>query len=165
MKTARTLSRLLLALAGLVLAGEASAANPVSGVSLVTALKDAHSLAANRKDLKVVRVEGTSMLPYFGSGAVLVVKTLPAEKLRSGMVVVYTNRFNETIAHRLVSPTATGWTAAGYNNRDADSTPVTGENLIGVVYATFHSDAVPADPLIAASVASGTLVALAAPAR
>ncbi|CAM2848542.1 signal peptidase I [Rariglobus hedericola] len=168
MKTTRTLSRLLLALAGFAFAfaGEANAANPVSGVSLITALKDAHSLAANRSDLKVLRVEGTSMLPYFGTGAVLVVKTLAAEKLRSGMVVVYTNRFNEIIAHRLVSVTANGWTAAGYNNSSDDTTPVTSENLIGVVYATFHSDAQASAPLVAStSVEAGTLVAMAGPAR
>lgn len=165
MKTARTLTRLLLAIAGLALAGEAVAAvNPVSGVSLTAALRDANELAANRADLKVLRVEGASMLPFFGSGAVLVVKRLPAEKLRAGMVVVYINRFNETVAHRLVAPTAAGWTAAGYNNRDADSTPVTAENLVGVVYATFHSNALPAEPMVA-SLADATPVALAAPAR
>ena len=165
MKTAGTFTRLLLALAGLALVnGAMAASNPVTGVSMVTALKDARDLAANRSDLKVLRVEGVSMLPYFGSGSVLVVKSLPAEKLRAGMVVVYKNRFNETVAHRLVNATAAGWTAAGYNNREADSTPVTAENLVGVVYATFHSDAV-SDPLMLAAAGNTTLVALAAPAR
>lgn len=165
MKTARTLTRLLLAFAGLALvSGAMAASNPVTGVSMVTALKDAHELAANRADLKVLRVEGVSMLPYFGNGAVLVVKSLPAEKLRPGMVVVYTNRFNETVAHRLVTATAAGWTAAGYNNREADSTPVTAANLVGVVYATFHSNSV-AEPMMLAAVGNATPVALAAPAR
>lgn len=166
MKTALTLAKLLLAVTGLACAGEVSATvNPVSGVPLVAALKDAHSLVADRADLKVLRVEGNSMLPFFGPGAVLVVKTLPVEKLKAGMVVVYTNRFNETIAHRLTAASAGGWTAAGYNNNDADSTPVTAANLVGVVYATFHSDALPADSLMLASVAASTPVALAASAR
>ncbi|HEY9250661.1 MAG TPA: S24/S26 family peptidase [Rariglobus sp.] len=166
MKTARSLARLLLALAGLVIGGEAMAAgNPVSGVSLVAALKDANALAANRADLKVLRVEGASMLPFFGPGAVLVVKKLAAEKLREGMVVVYTNRFNETVAHRLVGSTASGWTAGGYNNSEADSTPVSSANLVGVVYATFHSDALPADPVMLAAAGAGVPFALAAPAR
>ncbi len=166
MKTARSLTRLLLALAGLAIGGEAFAAgNPVSGVSLVAALTDARELAATRADLKVLRVEGNSMLPFFGPGAVLVVKTLPAEKLRAGMVVVYTNRFNETVAHRLITSTEAGWTAGGYNNRDADSTPVTAKNLIGVVYATFHSDALPVNPVMLASATIATPVALAASAR
>lgn len=165
MKAALTLTRLLLALAGLALAGNMRAAvNPVTGVSMTVALKDAHALAAHRTDLKVLRVEGNSMLPFFGSGAVLVVKSLPAEKLRAGMLVVYTNRFNETVAHRLVANTAAGWTAAGYNNTAADSTPVTGANLVGVVYATFHSNGT-TDPVMLASVNAATPVALAASAR
>lgn len=166
MKTARII-RLLLALAGLAFVGEMMAANvnPTSGVSLATALNDAHALAANRADLKVLRVEGDSMLPFFGSGAVVVVKDLAPEKLRAGMVVVYKNRFNETVAHRLVSGGANGWIAAGYNNREADSTPVTAENLVGVVYATFHSNARPANGGDLVSIAKATPVALAAPAR
>lgn len=167
MKTALSLIRILLALAGLAFGGEMMAAgnNPVSGVSLATALKDAQALAANRSDLKVLRIEGNSMLPFFGPGAVVIVKTLAAEKLRTGMVVVYTNRFNETVAHRLVNATDKGWTAAGYNNREVDSTPVTAGNLVGVVYATFHSNALPADPMMLAGIVSNTPVALAAPAR
>jgi signal peptidase I len=141
-----------------------AAVNPVTGVSMTVALKDAHALAANRSDLKVLRVEGSSMLPFFGSGAVLVVKSLPAEKLRAGMLVVYTNRFNETVAHRLVANTSAGWTAAGYNNTETDSTPVTGANLLGVVYATFHSNGA-GDPVMLASMNTTTPVALAASAR
>jgi signal peptidase I len=166
MKTARSLTLILLAIAGLALTGELMAAeNPVSNLSLAATLRDAHSLAANRTDLKVLRVEGNSMLPFFGSGAVLVVKTIPAEKLRTGMVVVYTNRFNEAVAHRLVARSANGWTAAGYNNTEADSTTVNASNLIGVIYATFHSDARPTDTLALDSLNAGTAVALAAPAR
>jgi signal peptidase I len=167
MKTARSLIRLLLAVAGLALGSEvvSAANNPVSGISLTTALNDAYALAANRPDLKVLRVEGNSMLPFFGPGAVVIVKTMAAEKLREGMVVVYKNRFNETIAHRLINASGKGWTAAGYNNHEADSTPVTAENLVGVVYATFHTNALPSDSTLLASLAAKTPVALAAPAR
>ena len=140
-----------------------AANNPISGVPLVTALNDAYELAGQRSDLKVVRVEGASMLPYFGTGAVLVVKQIPFAKLKTGMVVVYTNRFNLQVTHRLVSEAATGWTAAGYNNQAADSTPVSAENLVGVVYATFHSNGLPADAM-ASTTASLTPVALAGPA-
>lgn len=164
MKTARTFTRLLLAIAGMFLAGAADAAeNPVSNLPLSAALNDARLLTAGRSDLKVLRVEGNSMLPFFGSGSVLIVKSLPVAKLRAGMVVVYTNRFNETVAHRLVSSTSDGWVAAGYNNAESDSTPVNAGNLVGVIYATFHTDARPMDAV--AAVAAGTPVALAAPAR
>ena len=167
MNKALSLTRILLAVSGLFFAIEARAkVNPVSGVSVIAALSDARELAGSRPDLKVMRVEGTSMLPYFGNGAVLVVKTLPSEKLRAGMVVVYKNRFNETVAHRLEASASTeGWIARGYNNRESDSTAVTKDNLLGVVYATFHSDGAAADPVMLASLTTGTTIALAAPAR
>ena len=166
MKKAHLLPSLLLAFSSLVFTGEVGAFNnPVSGVSLSTALRDAHALAANRPDLTVLRVEGDSMLPYFGPGAVLVVKQLPAEKLRAGMVAVYTNRFNETVAHGLIEETAAGWTAGGHNNPTTDTTPVTARNLVGVVYATFHSNASPSTPELLSALTTGTPVALAAAAR
>ncbi|MFA6287030.1 MAG: signal peptidase I [Opitutaceae bacterium] len=165
MKTATTLRHLMLATASVVFAAVLGAAeNPRSGETLTAALNDAHALVANRADFKVVRVSGTSMLPFFGNGSVLVVKKMSAEKLRAGMVVVYANRFNETVAHRLVAFGAAGWEAKGYNNVTADSTPVSDANLIGVVYATFHSDDRAEAPMLA-SVSTGTLLALAAPAR
>lgn len=151
--------------ASLFAAALGAAENPRSGESLAAALSDAHALIANRVDFKVVRVEGDSMLPFFGNGAVLVVKTMPVEKLKAGMVVVYSNRFNETVAHRLISKTAGGWEVRGYNNAAADSTLVNGENLLGVVYATFHSDGLLDKPALIAAASSGTSVALAAPAR
>ena len=113
---------------------------PQTSVSLDRTLTDAYKLAATRADLQVLRIEGRSMLPFFGSGSVVIVKKMDSAKLRTGMVVVYRNRFNETVAHRLVAATNDGWVAQGYNNADVDSTPVTGANLIGVVYATFHSN-------------------------
>jgi signal peptidase I len=167
MRKAPTFAGLVITFSALFFSGEAAGFNnPVTGVSLGTALRDAHALAAHRADLSVVRVEGVSMLPYFGPGAVLVVKHLPAEKLRAGMVAVYTNRFNETVAHGLIAPTAAGWTAGGHNNTTADSTPVTAQNLVGVVYATFHSDgAAPSSTDLLSALTTSTPVALAAPAR
>ena len=159
------LRRLILSIASIAFVAALGAAeNPRSGESVIAALGDAHALAAHRPDLKVVRVSGDSMLPFFGDGAVLVVKRISLEKLRVGMVAVYTNRFHETVAHRLVSYTGTGWEARGYNNAEPDSTVITGANLIGVVYATFHSDDRFDSPAVA-SLAAGTPLALAAPAR
>ena len=166
MRKAHTLAGLVLTFSAFLYPGEAAGfRNPVTGVSLDTALRDAHSLVVKRPDLSVLRVEGDSMLPFFGPGAVLVVKHMGTEKLRSGMVAVYTNRFNETVAHGLIESTPAGWTAGGYNNPSADSTPVTAKNLVGVVYATFHSDASPNAPHLFSALTTATPVALAAPAR
>jgi signal peptidase I len=166
MRKAHTLAGLVVTFSSLFFTAEAAGfRNPVSGASLVTALRDAQSLTANRADLSVMRVEGNSMLPLFGPGAVIVVKQISAEKLRVGMVAVYTNRFNETVAHGLIEATPTGWIAGGLNNPTADSTPVTAQNLAGVVYATFYSDGAPSTPQLLSTLATSTPVALAAPAR
>jgi hypothetical protein len=79
-------------------------------------------------------------------------------------VVVYTNRFGETVAHRLVATVEGGWIAQGYNNSAPDSTVVNGSNLQGVVYATFHSSGL-LDSVDLAPMANAIPTALAAPAR
>lgn len=149
-------------LVGLALSAAAGVAadNPRTNVPLDTALADARLLATRKPGLTVVRVAGDSMLPYFGDGAVLVVKRAAAAQLQPGMIVLYTNALNETVAHRIVTADAAGCTVQGYNNDRADSTRVTAENLQGVVYATFHSAA--DRPVLDLS---GVQLALAAPAR
>jgi signal peptidase I len=150
----------------LVAAGRASVVErPLSSVSLTTTVNDASKVAARHGDMQVLRIEGDSMLPFFGSGSVVIVKKIDASQLRPGMVVVYQNRFGDTVAHRLVEQAAAGWIAQGYNNSVADTTAVSNENLIGVVYATFHSNG-HADPFSGlASLVGRTQVALAAPAK
>jgi signal peptidase I len=139
-------------------------ARPLTGVSLSTALADAQKLATARPGASVMRIEGKSMLPFFGEGSVVVIKKIDPAKLRAGMVVVYTNRFGETVAHRLVATVAGGWVAQGYNNSMPDSTVVSGSNLLGVVYATFHSSGV-LESVDLAALARSIPAALAAPAR
>lgn len=141
-------------------------ADPASKVSLSTALADAHRIAAIKGDL-VVRVEGVSMLPYFGDGSVLVVRPSAVDALREGMVVVYRNRAGETVAHRLEGRSGAGWTVRGANNAATDSTLVTADNLVGTVYVTLYSDPRGGAEAVrlAGALASRTVVALAAPAR
>jgi signal peptidase I len=129
-----------------------AAARAIGPVALPVAVADANLLAAKKGD-RVVRVEGTSMLPYFGDGAVLVVRKGAVENLREGMVVLYRNRFSELVAHRIEVRSGDGWTVRGANNAGADSTLVTAENLLGTVYATFYSDAKPVAGAVKAEVA------------
>jgi signal peptidase I len=138
---------------------------PASPVLIRDAVADAQSLARMHVGASVMKIIGTSMLPYFGDGALVVVTPIDEAKLRAGMLVVYRNRFGETIAHRLVARQDTGWQVKGYNNDQPDSTLVTGANLLGVVYATFYTSnpRVPAGQL--AAVALPVETALAAPAR
>jgi signal peptidase I len=168
-----TTARALLALASLLaLAAPAAIAaeNPQTAVTLETALADAHRLAAAKPGLTVVRVEGQSMLPFFGNGAVLVIRQMPAAQLRPGMLVVYTNGVGERVAHRVVAADGAGWIVQGYNNDQADSTRVTDANLHGVVYATFHPaapspTAAPGRDALQLAALEGTPVVLAAPAK
>jgi signal peptidase I len=118
----------------------AASSTPVCAVDLGTTLRDAHRVAAVT-GASVVRVEGGSMLPYFGDGSVLVVRASKLESLRAGTVVVYRNHLGESVAHRLETRVEGGWRVRGANNRSLDSTLVTEENFIGSVYATFHSNA------------------------
>ncbi len=160
MKSAtKSIALLAVLLIGLVsFAQAASAVAPVAPVAFGDAVADAQSLASQHSDSKVLKISGSSMHPFFGEGAVIVVKPISESKLRAGMVVVYKNRFGETVAHRLVSQQNTGWTAKGYNNSEIDSTPVNSSNILGVVYATFHSNGNSASNV-------SLDVALAAPAR
>jgi signal peptidase I len=163
----RTILRVLLGSLAILAATAGRAeivARPVTTVSLDVALTDARTLASRHAGMQVLRIEGKSMLPFFGDGSLVVIKKIESAKLRPGMVVVYRNRFGETVAHRLVETATTGWIAKGYNNAEADSTVVNDANMIGVVYATFHSSGRSATPALAALAAS-IPSALAAPAR
>jgi signal peptidase I len=160
----RSLAAIVIALAGSSLV-RAEGEVPVSPISLETALADARALAAQHANMSVMRIEGVSMLPYFGEGSVLVVKKINAARLHEGMVVVYTNRFGETVAHRLTARVEGGWQVKGWNNDRADSTVVNAVNLLGVVYATFHSSGPASAPMLDVASLNSVQVALAAPAR
>ncbi len=123
-------------------------------------LADACALVSTRPGLRVMHVKGESMEPFFGDGALVVVKAIPFARLQSGSLVVYRNRFGELIAHRVVAVVpGGGWRVKGQANSRADSTLVTAGNLIGVVYATFSAAPVSTPALKAVE------VVLAAPAR
>jgi signal peptidase I len=160
----RYLAAIVISLAGSSLVRGASEI-PVSPISLETALADARTLAAQHANMTVMSIEGVSMLPYFGEGSVLVVKKINAARLREGMVVVYTNRFGDTVAHRLTARVDGGWQVKGWNNDRADSTVVNASNLLGVVYATFHSSGPASASAGYATTLNGVQVAWAAPAK
>ncbi|MFA5264647.1 MAG: signal peptidase I [Opitutaceae bacterium] len=165
MKSATRSTLLIALLLGLVSFSQAATkmVAPVAPVTLRDAMSDATTLASLHANAKVMKISGTSMHPFFGDGTLIVVKPISESKLRVGMVVVYRNRFGETVAHRLVSRQNDSWIAKGYNNAEVDSTPVNGSNLVGVVYATFHTASSNSESL--ASLNSSIDVALAASAK
>ncbi len=128
------------ALCAILAVAPARAANVVAaGVKVDAALVDALALAAHRPGLSVVRIAGTSMLPYFGEDTVVVVRKIDAARVRVGMIAVYVNRFGDKVAHRVIGAVEGGWQVKGYNNDRADTTVVNAGNLLGIVYATFNS--------------------------
>jgi signal peptidase I len=158
-----------LALTGLAFFASAAASfaaeRPVSSVSFLDTLTDASKVAARHSDMQILRISGRSMLPFFGDGSVVIVKKIAANQLREGMVVVYQNRFGETVAHRIVNSVSTGFVVQGYNNAAIDTTVVNDANLIGVVYVTFHSSGASDANSALVSNVTMTQVALAAPAK
>ena len=117
--------------------------NPRSNVGFDVAVLDAMVVAMQKPGRSVVRMDGDSMLPFFGADSIAVVQQIPATRLRLGMIAVYTNFLGEKVAHRVIAKAQDGWTVQGYNNPRADSTVVNESNLLGVVYATFNTAGAP----------------------
>lgn len=118
-------------------------AHPRSNVLFQAAVLDAMVVAMQKPDRRVVRMEGDSMLPFFGANSIAVIQRIAAARLRPGMIAVYSNFLGEKVAHRVIARNEAGWTVQGYNNSRADSTTVNEHNLIGVVYATFNTAGAP----------------------
>jgi phage repressor protein C with HTH and peptisase S24 domain len=112
---------------------------PRSNVAYQRAVLEASLVALQREGRFVAQIDGASMLPFFGPDSVAVVQRITPDRLRVGMIAVYENAAGEKVAHRVVEQTPAGWRVQGHNNPRADSTLVTGANLLGVVYATFHT--------------------------
>ena len=82
---------------------------------------------------------GASMEPLYTENTVLVINPIDFSDLSAGMIVAYRSDKGEQTVHRLAYKSGNSWIAVGINNATYDPTPVTAENLIGVVYAVFYS--------------------------
>ncbi|HUG13044.1 MAG TPA: S24/S26 family peptidase [Opitutaceae bacterium] len=140
--------------------------HPRSNVGFDVAVLDAMVVAMQKPGRSVVRMDGDSMLPFFGADSIAVVQQIPAARLRLGMIAVYTNFLGEKVAHRVIAKAQDGWTVQGYNNPRADSTVVNETNLLGVVYATFSTAGAPKSAASAGFAMLPTMdVVLGAPAK
>ncbi len=83
------------------------------------------------------------MAPIYGDNTVLVITPIDFDQLEAGMIVAYRNKWGDQIVHQLVRRDGHKWVAKGLNNERVDMEPVTRKNLIGVVYASFNSQASP----------------------
>lgn len=113
-------------------------AAPTTNATLGDAFRDAEAVANRETGRVTAKGTGVSMAPVFGDNTLLVINPIRFEDLEPGMTVAYVNGKGVRVVHKLVSRTKGGWFAIGINNPRVDEDLVTPENLIGVVYATFH---------------------------
>ena len=109
---------------------------PTANVRKIQAWQDAEMLAARDPGRTALVGGGTSMNPVYGDNTMLVAVPIDFKDLQAGMYVVYINRNNRRVAHRLVAKESKGWRAQGLNNPEEDNDLVTPENLVGVIYAS-----------------------------
>ncbi|GHC04168.1 S24/S26 family peptidase [Cerasicoccus arenae] len=83
--------------------------------------------------------EGTSMQPLYGKNAYLVINPINYDELKPGMVVAYKDLSGRKVVHALLAKEGKYWTVQGINNAFEDPDYVTPENLLGVVYGSFHA--------------------------
>jgi hypothetical protein len=109
---------------------------PTADVQKIQAWNDAEMLAAREPGRTALIGGGASMNPVYGDNTMLVAVPIDFKDLQAGMYVVYFNRSNRRVAHRLVAKESKGWRVQGLNNSEEDTDLVTPDNLIGVIYAS-----------------------------
>jgi hypothetical protein len=111
---------------------------PTTTASMGEAFRDAEAVAGREPGRVTAKGTGVSMAPVYGDNTLLVINPIRYEDLQPGMTVAYINSHGVRVVHKLVSRTKGGWFAIGINNARIDEDLVTRENLIGVIYASFH---------------------------
>ena len=100
---------------------------------------DASTIIKNREGWFYANVIGNSMKQYYpAESTTVIVKPIDFSLLRLGQVIVYTNKFGEEVIHVITEKVTDGFLVRGSNNRGNDSTIVTNDNFIGIVYVTFN---------------------------
>ncbi len=86
---------------------------------------------------KLYCIETGSMEPDYPVGSMVVVENTDFEQLKVGDVITFVISDNTVVTHRLIGidPETRMLTTKGDNNQIADSSPVSGENVIGRVIA------------------------------
>ena len=82
-------------------------------------------------------MSGNSMIPTLSEPMIL--ETSRAEQYSQGDVVVFTDRNRNTIVHRIVKITESGFITRGDNNF-ADDEPIVQQDILGKVVAAYRGD-------------------------
>ena len=113
---------------------------PTANVSKLAAWRDAELLSSQSPGRSAAVGSGESMAPVYGDSTLLVIAPVAFADLEPGMTVAYQNRRGRRVVHQLLERTSAGWRVGGLNNGASDRERVTRDNLLGVVYASLHSD-------------------------
>lgn len=119
--------------------------HPSTNVPYAQALQDAQSIARQNPNWEVARCQGFSMSPFFTERSLLLVKKIPFEKLRPGMVAVYTDSAGDIVAHKVTARAGEGWHCQAFQNKITDPTPVSSANFRGIVFGVLNANSGP-DP-------------------
>jgi len=120
--------------------GEGLGQAPTANVSKLDAWRDAELLSSRSPGRSAAVGSGESMAPVYGDATMLVIAPVAFGDLEPGMTVAYQNLRGRRVVHQLLERTPAGWRVQGLNNGAADRERVTRDNLLGVVYASLHSD-------------------------
>ena len=100
---------------------------------------DASTIIKNREGWFYANVVGNSMKQYYpAESTTVIVKPIDFSLLRLGQVIDYKNKFGEDVIHVIVEKVSDGFLVKGSNNKNNDSTILTKDNFIGIVYVTFN---------------------------
>ena len=116
----------------------AESTEPTSTATRGEAFRDAEAVANREPGRMTAKGNGASMEPVYGDNTLLVINPIRYEDLKPGMTVAYVSSKGIRVVHKLVSKTNGGWYVIGINNARVDEDLVTPQNLIGVIYASFH---------------------------
>lgn len=147
MKTTAAISLLT---ACLVAVSSLSAA-PKSSAPFEKALRDAEMVASLNSAWSVKRTSGSSMGDFFGDHSLIIVQAAKLVDIRVGMMVVYRSAEGELISHKVIAHNGDSLRTTGVANWSADPEPVTGDMLVGAVFAVFHTSGAPAGPVVASN--------------
>lgn len=129
-----------LAIVAIGLASQASAQKaPSSGVPFATALAEAIWLNEMNPRWDIYRGDGDSMYPHYGSHSLLLVKDTPIDAIRAGMMVLYIDAEGDRVAHLVDRVEGSQLRTRGAHTKEVDPTPVSQENLLGIVIGVMHS--------------------------
>lgn len=103
---------------------------------------------------------GNSMLPLYKDQTVIVLERIEVSQLKAGMTAVFIGDQGRPVAHVLVKKTLDGWIAMGVGNPSCDATPVTSDNLMGVVIKAYQPSVSPLVALLNEGADRGRLASM-----